>query len=246
MYKVQLEKFEGPLDLLLELIENEKLSITEVSLARVCDQYLKYLETAQNISPSNLADFLLVAAQLILIKSKAILPNFQFSENEKISSQELAWRLLQYKKFKEASKIILQIYLSKNVCFGKQVQELPVAFYPGKNLTKNALSLAIYDLLRILKQFEILEKETIKETISIKEKIVYLQTLISREVNTKFNEIIKQAKTKLEAIVSFLALLELVKQKIVNVIQSDTFGEINIIKTKQQENIKTISRIRSR
>lgn len=234
MYKVQLEKFEGPLDLLLELIESEKLSITEVSLAKVCDQYLKYLEVAENIAPSNLADFLLIAAQLILIKSKAILPDFKLSEEEKISSEELAFRLREYKKFKEAAKKIYQMYLSKNICFEKQVYEMPVAFYPGKNLNKESLSASFYDLLRVLKQFEELEKETIRETISIKEKIANLQSLISREVNVKFNTIIKQAKTKLEAIVSFLALLELVRQKIVNVMQKDEFGEIEIKKTLNQ------------
>lgn len=231
MYKVQLEKFEGPLDLLLELIESEKLSITEVSLAKVCDQYLKYLEIAENIAPSNLADFLLIAAQLILIKSKAILPDFKLSEEEKVSSEELAFRLREYKKFKEAAKKIYQMYLSKNVCFEKQVHDMPVAFFPGKNLNKESLAASFYDLLRVLKQFEELEKETIRETISIKEKIANLQSLISREVNVKFNTIIKQAKTKLEAIVSFLALLELVRQKIVNVMQKDEFGEIEIKKS---------------
>lgn len=233
MYKVQLEKFEGPLDLLLELIEDEKLSITEVSLARVCDQYLKYLEIATNITPANLADFLLIAAQLILIKSKAILPHFQLSEEEKISTEELSFRLLQYKKFKTAAKKILQIYLRKNICYEKQFQETLIAFYPGKNLTLENISLAFCNFLNILKQFEILKKETIKETISIKEKITHLQFLISRQVNIKFDEIIKQAKTRLEAIVSFLALLELVRQKIISVIQKKEFGEINIIKTRQ-------------
>ncbi|MEW6407478.1 MAG: segregation/condensation protein A [Patescibacteria group bacterium] len=235
MYKVQLEKFEGPLDLLLELIESEKLNITEVSLTKVCDQYLKYLEETKDISPSNLADFLLVAAQLILIKSKAILPDFQLSDEEKISTEELSFRLLQYKKFKAAAKKILQMYLGKNICHEKRFQETLVAFYPGKNLTSENISLTFYDLLRILKQFEILEKETIKETVSIKEKIIHLQFLISRQVNIRFNKIIKQAKTRLEAIVSFLALLELIRQKVINVIQSDTFGEIEIKKSSNQE-----------
>lgn len=232
MYRIHLEKFEGPLDLLLELIENEKLNITEVSLTKICDQYLKYLEETKDISPSNLADFLLIAAQLILIKSKAILPDFQLSDEEKISTEELSFRLLQYKKFKAAANKILQMYLSRNTCYEKRSQETLVAFYPGKNLTSENISSAFYNLLRILKQFEILKRETIKETISIKKKISHLQFLISHQVNIRFNKIIKQAKTKLEVIVLFLALLELIRQKIINVIQSDTFGEIEIKKSR--------------
>lgn len=233
-YKIKLEKFEGPLDLLLELIENEKLTITEFSIAKVCDQFLTYISGEENIGPSSLADFLLVAAQLILIKSKAILPNFELSEEEKVSAEELAFRLREYKKFKDAAKTLRAMYFNKKSSFEKQWQGTTIAFYPGKNLTSDALNSAFCDLAQILKTFEALKKETIKETISLKKKISEMQTMISRQVNMRFNEIIKQAKNKLEAIISFLALLELVKQKIVHVNQMGEFGDIEIAKNQAQ------------
>ena len=233
-YKIKLEKFEGPLDLLLELIENEKLDITEFSLAKVCNQFLEYIGSEENIGPSSLADFLLVAAQLILIKSRAILPNFELSEEEKVSAEELAFRLRECKKFKDAAKKLHVMYTSHKRSFEKQWQEKMVAFYPGKNLSCESLNSAFCDLAQILKTFEALKKETIKETVFLKKKIAEMQILISRQVNMRFNEIVKQAKNKLEAIVSFLALLELVKQKIICVNQADRFGDIEIAKNQQQ------------
>lgn len=232
-YKIKLEKFEGPLDLLLELIENEKLDITEFSLTKVCNQFLEYIGSEENIRPSSLADFLLVAAQLILIKSRAILPNFQLSEEEKVSAEELAFRLREYKKFKDAAKKLQIMYASRKCSFEKQWQGTMTAFYPGKNLSRETLNSAFCDLAQILKTFEALKKETIKETISLQKKIAEMQALISRQVNLRFNEIIKQAKNKLEAIISFLALLELVKQKIVHVNQANSFGDIEIAKNQQ-------------
>lgn len=234
MYKVKLEKFEGPLDLLLELIENEKLDITEVSLAAVTDQYLKYLDEVGNIDPLNLANFLVVAAQLILIKSKALLPDLKLEEEEKLSVEELEFRLKEYKEFKEAAKEIYKLYRNSSISFERQIFEAPIAFYPGKNLTKTNLVSAGERLIHVLEKFEILKQETIKETISFKEKIVYLQNLINKEVNLKFNEILKKTKTKLEAILSFLAILELVKRRVIKVIQKDTFGEIEITKISNQ------------
>ena len=100
-YHICLEQFEGPLDLLLSLIEKEKLDITHVSLAKVADQYLKYLETEESISLGNLTAFLSVAARLILIKSRALLPILEFSDEEEESMDDLETRLKVYKRFRE-------------------------------------------------------------------------------------------------------------------------------------------------
>ena len=108
-YTVRLQQFEGPLDLLLELIEKEKLDITEISLASVAEQYLEYLNNLQNISPGVLVNFLTVASKLILIKSRSILPTLEISEEEEEEIQDLKKQLEEYKKFKDASKIIGKI-----------------------------------------------------------------------------------------------------------------------------------------
>ena len=108
-YRFKLEKFEGPLDLLLELIEKEELRITELSLAKVADQYLEYIKNNENIHLENLSDFLSVASKLILIKSRALLPVLQFTDEEEGEIQDLARQLEEYKRFKEASQVLSRL-----------------------------------------------------------------------------------------------------------------------------------------
>lgn len=229
-YQVQLEKFEGPLDLLLQLIEKEELDITEISLAKVTNQFLQYLNEIEKINPESLADFLVIAAQLILIKSRALLPELTLPEEDELSSEELALRLQEYKIFKEKSRELNKIYHNKYSAFERQFFEEPTAFYPGKNLSLKSLTNAILSLTQELNKFKTLAQKTIKQTISIKMKINYLQEIISRELKIKFHSVLKKAKSRLEAIVSFLALLELVKQQLIKVEQDKTFGEIIVEK----------------
>lgn len=229
-YQVKLEKFEGPLDLLLQLIEKEKLDITEISLARVTNQYLEYLNEIEKISPESLADFLVIAAQLILIKSKALLPELTLPEEDELSSEELALRLKEYKLFKEKARVLNQIYHNKYASFERQFNEETIAFYPGKNLSLENLTNAIYNLIQEFNKFKILTQKTIKQTISLRMKINDLQKIISHELKIKFGSVLKKAKSRLEAIVSFLALLELVKQQLIKVEQQKTFGEIIVEK----------------
>lgn len=228
-YQVKLEKFQGPLDLLLQLIEKNKLDITEVSLAQVTDQYLKYLENSKEIILENLADFLLVAAQLILIKSKVLLPDLELDEEDELSAEELQNRLYEFKRFKNASRKLKELYFSENISFEQKFYpEDKIAFYPGSNLTQENLKKAYETVLVIFEKFKPLKEEVIRETISVKEKIIHLQHLISKQVNIRFKSILTKAKSRLEVIVSFLALLELVKQRIVKVNQEKTFGEIEL------------------
>ncbi|MFH2104773.1 MAG: segregation/condensation protein A [Parcubacteria group bacterium] len=231
MYKVQLEKFAGPLDLLLDLIEKEKLDIAEVSLAQVADQYLDYLEGADNIDPTQLADFLLIAAKLILIKSRTLLPEFQLEEEDEESIEDLKLRLVEYKRFREAAEKIKALYNSGQVAFERPVTaDMRRTFYPG-NITTDDLLAAAGSLVDALDQFKSLQEETIKEVVSVKEKILQIQNLISQEVQCKFSSVLAGAENKSEAIVSFLALLELIKQRLVSVVQDEQFGEIEVRKS---------------
>lgn len=231
MYRVQLEKFEGPLDLLLDLIEKEELDITEVSLAQVAGQYLNYLEKAGDIDPTQLADFLVIAAKLILIKSRALLPEFQIEEEDEESIEDLQYRLAEYKRFREAAQKIKSLYDGSQVAFERPINaDMRRTFYPGEISTDDLLE-AANSLVTALDQFRSLQKETIKEVISVKEKILQIQTLISQEAQCKFSDVLAKAENKLEAIVSFLALLELMKQRLVSVAQNEHFGEIEVKKS---------------
>src|SRR5436309_252456 len=109
MYEIKQEKFEGPLELLLELIEKDKLSINEISLARVADEFLSRVKVMPLINKEEVAEFLVIAAQLILIKTRSLLPGLQISEEEEISIEELERRLEEYKRLKELSKKVREL-----------------------------------------------------------------------------------------------------------------------------------------
>ena len=156
MYQVRTDKFEGPMELLLELIQKEKLEITELSLSKVANEYLEYIKSNQNINLENLADFLSVASRLILIKSRALLPMLKFSEEEEEEIQDLAKQLEEYKKFKEVSINLGKIAGRGKICYSREgFGGVKSIFYPPEDFN-------IYDFkkhfLSILSEIPILEK----------------------------------------------------------------------------------------
>jgi len=226
-YTVHLQQFEGPLDLLLELIEKEKLDITEISLAQVTEQYLEYLNNLREISPGILVNFLVVASKLILIKSRSILPTLELSEDEEEEIQDLKKQLEEYKKFKEVSKVLGKLVQKKNFSYSREgFLGIPVFFYPPKNIK---ISDIYYSFKKILKELPIIEKlseETIKETVTLQEKIKQFQESLAKRAKLSFHLILKNSSSKLDIIVSFLAILELTKQRIIWIEQREMFGEI--------------------
>ena len=231
-YKSQEKIFEGPLDLLLELIEKEKLDITEVSLAQVADQFLEYLETVQEISPENLADFLLIAGKLILIKSKAILPVLELEKEEEEDIEELKARLREYQRFKEISKKIKALAVRKEMFFSKQSYSgMRTVFCPPKNITVSDLKEALESVLNKLPEVGNLAKRTMKDIVSIKDRIEHIKENLAKRIEMTFGEATVGTKNKIEVIITFLAMLELVRKSMVIVEQSDMFGEIKIKKS---------------
>ena len=133
MIEVKIDQFKGPLDLLLDLIKREKLDITQISLAKVTDQYLEYIESIKEIEAEEVVDFLLVAAKLLVIKSKVLLPK----EDEDEDESDLVWQLRIYKAYLEASKKIDKIINQKNFLYTRQVAiRSEVDFSPPKSITK--------------------------------------------------------------------------------------------------------------
>ena len=230
-YQSQEKIFEGPLDLLLDLIEKEELEVTDVSLAQVADQFLKYLENSENVSPEYLADFLLVAGKLILIKSKAILPMLELEKEEEEDIEELKVRLKEYKKFKEVAKELRKLESRKKILFSRQSYSgMKTIFCPPEKLSILDLQNIFESVLDKLPKVEVLVKETIKKVISIKDKIDYLKKSLLERVNLTFQSAIVNKKDKVEIVVTFLAMLELVRNNMVAVEQEDMFGEIKIKK----------------
>ena len=229
MYQVKLEKFEGPLELLLELIEKEKLSITELNLAHVADQYLEYIKDNQNIHLENLADFLSVAAKLILIKSRALLPILKFSDEEEEEIEDLAYQLAEYKKFKEISTKISKLAVAGRVCFSKApYQGIRAVFYPPEDINAFDLKKYFQKVLSEIPTVEILQEELVGEIVTMEERISDLEIALRNKMETCFSELVAEAKDKIDVIVSFLAMLEMVKQRIIKVEQKELFHEIKL------------------
>lgn len=224
------------MDLLLELIEKEKLNITELSLAHVAEQYLEHIKGNDNIRLGNLAEFLAVAAKLILIKSRALLPLLQFTEEEEEEIKDLAQQLEEYKKFKEASIILGQITQSGKISYSRAgyigVQAL---FYPPADLNVYDLKKYFQFVLDDIPVIEKLDEETVEEIITLEEKINDLQNTLRQRVEMSFTELTGNAENKIDIILSFLAMLEMVKQRIVNVEQGELFQEIKLSVKKSRE-----------
>ncbi|NOQ68078.1 hypothetical protein GQ568_01395 [Patescibacteria group bacterium] len=229
-YKNQEKIFEGPLDLLLELIEKEKLDITDIALAQVADQFINYLENSrEDITLEHLSSFLLVAGKLILIKSKAILPMLELEKEEEEDIEELKARLREYQKFKEISKKIKALAVRKEMFFSKQSYSgMRTVFCPPKNIRASDLREVMENVLNKLPEVENLAKRTMKDIVSIKDRIEHIKENLAKRIEMTFEEAAVGTKNKIEVIITFLAMLELVRKSMVIVEQSDMFGEIRI------------------
>ncbi len=232
VYNIKLDQFEGPLDLLLTLIEEQKLDVTCLSLAKVADQYLQHISSQKNITLGSLADFLTIASKLILIKSKALLPVLELSNEEEAEIKDLEQQLAEYKKFKDISHRIGKMFSSPRRSFSREsFLGTRIFFCPPPNVNLFDLKKAFQKILSEIPAFEKLEEEMVREVITLEEKIAHLQNMLREKIETNFSEIVGSAKDKIDVIVSFLAMLELVKQRIISVEQGNLFSEIKLRKT---------------
>lgn len=227
MYTVKLQDFQGPLDLLLQLIEEQTLDITEVSLAQITDQYISYIK-AGDIKPADLANFLVVASQLLLIKSKAILPTLELSPEEEEGIEDFKRKLEEYKKLRFLADGLKKMERKKNTSYSRDFYAgINSIFYPPKDITANDLYKIFKKIISEFPQEEILPKVSIQEIVSMEEKIKWLKDNLIKRIEQSFDELTKN-NSRVELIVSFLALLELIKQKIIVADQKGLFNEIKI------------------
>lgn len=228
-YQVKLEKFEGPLELLLELIENEKLNVAELSLARVADQYLDYIKDNEHIKLEHLAEFLSVASKLILIKSRALLPLLKFSEEEEEEIKDLTKQLEEYKKFKEASARVGKLAGAGRICYSREgFSGVRSFFYPPENINVFDLKKYFQAVLSEIPLIEKLEEEIVREVVTLEQKINDLQNMLREKVEASFSELTENAADKVDIIISFLAMLEMIKQRIIDAEQGELFQEIRL------------------
>ncbi|MDO8505475.1 MAG: ScpA family protein [bacterium] len=223
MYKVQLEQFEGPLDLLLSMIEQEKLDITKVALSKIAEEYLRLVRETQ-LPPEEIADFLLVASKLLLIKSQALFPNLPVEDEG--PSLESQLKLL--KLYHDASKGIEAMIKQKHFVYFREKMPVERIFRPPQKTTVAVLHDMFLAVIAALEPIVRIPKRIMLKAISISERIERLRNLILEKLTTSFHGFVGAKGDKTEMIVSFLALLELCKQRIVDVTQEGLFKDIMI------------------
>lgn len=230
-YEIKLENFTGPLDLLLSLCEEQKLDICQISLAQVADSFLEYCRGMSEYDWPQVADFLTVAARLLLIKSKALLPTLELTKEEEEDILDLENRLKEYKRFKEAAAILGQNFSRKTYSFSREYYAASApAFFPPPSLTTGDLLLAIKKIFADLPSEFKLARQKIRKIISLEEKIKELVERLKNRMTMNFRELSGGKKTKMEIVLTFLAILHLIREQIVTAEQKETFGEIKLVK----------------
>ncbi len=233
------EKFSGPLGILLSLIESEEMDITEIALAKIADEYVAYVRANKGIDPEELADFLVIAAKLLFIKSKALLPYLYTGEEEE-EINDLERQLKMYKEFVAAAVKVKELVLTNRRLFLPPLTKnrrtgfnLPV-FSPPSKVNSALLHDRFAALLEnIEKQLakqreEVLPEKTLEPKINIDDKIASIREMLLSRIKINFSKLLASATTRTEVIVSFLAILELAKQKELFFEQDELFSEIHI------------------
>lgn len=228
-YQVKLQVFEGPLDLLLQLIEKRELDITKVSLAQVTDQYLEYISLLHELEAAALADFLLIAAKLLLIKSQMLLPQPPPIEEEEDVGDELVRQLIEYKKFKEAAQELRQreeMGLRAYVRVAPPPRLEPALDLEG--ITLDDLLEAVQQALAVTPLAPSVSNMVAPISVTIADKISQIEAALRSRGRVSFQRLLARAASRVEIIVAFLAVLELIKRRRVDVQQERAFGEIII------------------
>jgi segregation and condensation protein A len=229
VYELEIGEFRGPLDKLLELIDERKLEITRLNLAQVTGDFIIYLETLTEVSHKELAEFVVVASKLVLIKSYALLPEFGLSEEEEGDIAELERRLKLYKEFRLAEKNILELWNSHRTVSRPFLASVPAGFYLTETVKPAQLRQYFEQLVEMVQELKKLETKEVA-VVNLEEKIVELMQKVKSIMQTSFGNLMGKSERS-EVIVMFLALLHLLKDNRIGVIQNEVFGDIIISHT---------------
>lgn len=227
-FQIKINDFEGPIEVLLRLVEEKKLHISQVSLAAVADEFIKHLETLENKDKSLMANFILVASTLMLIKSISLLPTLKVSEEEQGSMADLERRLRLYQELKRLQEQVKNAYGRRVIYERQESRELEPIFAPSRDLTMAGIAEAVTRLIANLPKVEKIPQVVVQKVLNLEEVINSLATRVQSALKTSFKEFIKDKKEKVNVIVSFLGMLELVKRGIVQVEQESHFQDISI------------------
>ena len=232
-YSVKTHVFEGPLDMLLSLIEKRKLFISDISLAQVADDYIAHIRSLQEFPIADSAHFILIASTLVLIKSKSLLPSLSLTLEEQESIDDLEARLREYQKYKALSRHLKERFGIHAEYLRLPSKEKPIVFAPDSQTNVVKIKEVIASIIAAIPKKEFVPKAVVQKVISLEEMIENLTHRITAGMRMSFKDFSGHGKEmtqekKVEVIVSFLAMLELVKQGIISVRQDKDFHDIQM------------------
>lgn len=232
-YKVKLEIFEGPLDLLLYLIKRDELDIYEISLERITRQYLEYLQAFKELNIDVAGEFVVMAANLMYLKSRSLLPVDQQPPEEDAEEDDPRWdlirQLIEYKKFKEAAAQLQVRQIEQERVFVREPGNVEFAL-PPLRLGEVGIFQLINAFQAVIKRIDAREdlQEIFGEHYTVSDKITWILQRTADGVPLKFSELFAAMASRVEIVVTFLALLELIRLKQIRAVQPNPFDEIEI------------------
>ena len=225
-FTLETEAYQGPLEALLDMIEARKMSITDISLAEVCDSYLAYVEKMPSLPLGETAQFILVASTLLLIKSRTLLPSMDLTDEERESVDELEKRLQRLRIIRQCAKLLRKEWGRSPYRFPKRAPARAALFSPAET-TVATIYAAAQKLLQILPKPEALIQASVAPILALEDVIVSLKKRLTSAFKARFSELVK-TREKHEVIVYFLAMLELVRAGSASVTQDKLFEDITI------------------
>jgi segregation and condensation protein A len=233
-YKVKLEVFEGPLDLLLFLVKRDEIDIYDISLERITRQYLEYLQAFKELNIELAGEFIVMAANLLYLKSRSLLPVDQQMPDEDADEEDPRWelirQLIEYKKFKEAASELHARELIQERIFTREGKAAGQLADGPLRLSEVGIFQLINAFQNVIKRVEAREdlRELFGEHFTVSDKIDIILRRVADGARVRFSELFGEIASRVEVVVTFLALLELIRLRQVQAIQPDPFGEIEI------------------
>ncbi len=228
-HTIHIENFDGPLDLLWDLIKKSKIDITEISLSGITEQYLQYLKLMEEINVQIASEFIWMASELLYYKSKALLPAEELDDEFFVPPlpPELINKLLEYKKYQKSSENLKELYEFRSEMFER------VCSIDSLEDEEDYLEISLFDLLKAFataleSQVVIEEDEVVFDEIQVSDKIEYIKEILSKKELILFTDIYKSANNRIEILTSFLAILEMTRIRLIKIVQHRVFGEIRI------------------
>ncbi len=240
-YKVKLENFEGPLDLLCHLIDKNKMDISNINLSEITDQYVEYINQMEKMNLEVTSEFLVMASTLLYIKSKNLLPN-QVDDEKELTEEEILQRIIEYKKYKEITSKLKEMYQKS----GRNVFKLPEEIQLPKQkiereYKKETISEMYSEIIersstRLNKNAKNIEKIAITETYTVADKVKTMFKALLHSKTFIFNKLFpKQQCSNKEIVTAFTGLLELSRRSKVTTSQEELFGDITVEKSKRKQ-----------